>query len=203
MTMAVNDVVQVTAFFRDGQSAAQVVRHYRLTAVTEDDDLTAMSSLMTFLGTHWTNVIEVNSTASAGMVCLTAQKVMTGASRIFSAFFGAANGQVLGEANAAQLAVLVSLYTASTEAYGRGRMYIPFPAEANSEGGVILNTVADDLLLAVGPMLIDFTDSADNEWSPVVYGRSVEQANRITDYVLRPVLATQRRRRVGLQPFAT
>jgi len=203
MTLAVNDIVQVTAYFVDGRNSAQVVRHYKCTVVSEDDDLLAMTALMTFLTAHWTNTVGAVSTVSAAVVCYTAQKVGLAASRVFTLFEGNGNGQVLGEANAAQLAVLVSIYSADTSDAGRGRMYIPFPAEANSEGGVLINTAADDILAAITPMLVDFTDAADNEWEPGVWSRTTSVFNRCTDFVIRPVLATQRRRRTPLQPFAT
>lgn len=201
--MAVNDVWECVFNYRDGQSAAQMVRHYRV-AVEESETQTELTdALAVKLGALATDLIEVTSTASAALVCITSHRVIGGASRVFATFFGAANGAATGEANSAQLAILVSLYTNNITPSGRGRMYIPFPAESVSEGGVILNTVADDIVAKVDPMLTHFTDAAQNEYDPVVYSRETTSAAGIDSRVLRPVLATQRRRRVNLQPFAS
>ena len=48
--MAVNDVWQVNAFYRDGASAAQTVRHWRVTAQTSEGDLAFSEAFLDKLG---------------------------------------------------------------------------------------------------------------------------------------------------------
>lgn len=201
--MAVNDIWQATFFYVDGRSSAQMVRHYRVAVEESANETDLTDALAVKLGALATDLIEVTSTAAAALVCITLQKVLTGTSRVYATFFGAANGAATGEANAAQLAILVSLYTSNTTRQGRGRMYIPFPAESLSQGGILINTIADDIVQVVDPLLSDITDAEDNEYNAVVYSREGAAVAEIESRVLRPVLATQRRRRNPLQPFET
>lgn len=200
--MAVNDVWQVTAFYRDVAETAQVVRHWRVTVQESEGDLAFSEHFLNKLGPLYQDLIAVMSTSTAKLICLTAQKVAPTGSRVFVYFFASAPGAVSGDANAAQLAILLSLYSETPQPYARGRAFWPFPAESISVGGIVLNSVLTGIMTKINALFAPLTDADSNEYEPCIWSRKTSMAYDIVDYQLRPVLATQRRRRDPLQPFA-
>lgn len=200
--MAVNDVWQVTSFHQDGASTAQTVRHYRITTQVSETEIEFVEAMDNALGDLYEIANDYSSTASAKLVCLTFQKVSGDGSRIYPYFFAAAVGTASGEANAAQLAILISLYSETNQPYARGRWYWPFPAETLSVGGILDASLATNFAGAIADLLaVEIEDSAGNIVTPVVWSRKTSMAYDIVDAQIRPVLATQRRRREPTQPF--
>jgi len=200
--MAMNDVWQVNAFYRDGASAAQTVRHWRVTEQVSEGDLAFSEAFLNKLGPLYQAVQAKTSTATAKLICLTCLKVSPTGSRTFVYFFANAPGTLSGEANAAQLAILLSLYTETPQPYARGRIYWPFPAESISVGGIMLETALGVLMTPINALFApELTDAEDNKFVPVIWSRKTTQSYEITDYQMRPVLATQRPRQDPLQAF--
>lgn len=200
--MAVNDVWQVTAWFAAGVETAATSIHYRLTTEGDDDITTQGNDLASELATLYTALLEAISTSEVSLNAVTAHRISPLGSRVYVFFPTGAVGAITGEGNAAQLAVLVSVYTDLLNKSGRGRMYLPFPAETIANSGQLITSNAAAINVALGNMLTTpLSTSGGNEWESVVYSHTINQANAIVDWQLQPVLATQKRRRQSRQPL--
>lgn len=200
--MAVNDVWQVTGWFANGVETAATSLHYRLTTEGDDDITTQGKDIAADVAALFANLTDAICTAGVQLNAVTSHRVNPLGSRVFVNFPEGAVGGQSGEENAAQLAVLVSIYTDVQTKNGRGRMYFPFPAEGISNSGQILTARAAAINVILGNLLTTaITTSGGNEWEAVVFSPTLHTAQAVVDWQIQPVLATQKRRRQSRQPL--
>ena len=212
MTVAQNDVFEVVIELQDEAERALVVRHYRVESVTETDEEAFLASLTGhIISTCQISVLPVLP-GTASFTCVTAQRITPNPTRIATGFFPSNSGGVAGGSAPAQSCYLMSIYTARNDRRGRGRMYFPFPPDSFHGSGRIfdsqklnvdnaLNTlVSDDLVLPSGNGTLK-----PGVWSrgnPAAQPPVAAEFNDSVQTILRPVLASQKRRVNHHQSFA-
>lgn len=200
--MAVNDVWQSNIWIRSGPEIACVTTHWGLTNEVEPAVNLTGAALSNAVGARYSSILELVSTASAELVCCESKRVDPTGSPLFPFFFVAETGAVAGQEGPAQAAILVSKYSGTVSASGRGRMYLPFIAEAIMSSGRLLDDVEPTITAGLDTFFSPLTDQADNEWNAVIYSKKLAAAFGLNYYVLRPVIATQRRRVDWRQTFS-
>lgn len=204
MTLSVGDILLGTYNWTNRIEKGMIVRHYRVTDVSDDDDNASLQGLvdaMKDLGETITNDIHANGTT---FVSATLARIETNPTRIFSAFgIGipvAGNFQGTG----AQQAVVASLYPDAGSTPKQGRNFIPFLRGDYSESGQLETATVPDILAVIEPILLDDIPAAALAiMEPIIYSYSTQLAAKIKTLVLRPVLGTQRRRVDPHQNYTT
>lgn len=193
----VNDIVEVTHYCTEGDQAGLNVLHYKCTATvggpfTEQDVVAAFK----------TNV----SAKYIGLINNQAKFNGTTLRKWLSPNWGAyyysgvlLTGTAGVDALPRQSAGIVSWRTPNAGRRGRGRTYIPFPAEADNDTdaipstGYITNVVAlANRLINTGAMVITGANVAT--FALLVYSRDLGVFEQVDHYVTPRKWATQRRR---------
>jgi hypothetical protein len=182
------------------------VFHKEVTSVDEADEA--------IMGQGIADAINVLATASAGsfmgggafVVCTTARRIPPAeVTRIF-VDYSAQAPSILGEAVAAQSAMLFSMYPAPGAEIKSGRNYIPFLFRDQAKEGQILQASVGDLEVSFGSWLLEMLLITEGDLKPVLYRYATDILPAvivdIAEMVLRPVLASQRRRVQHHQPFS-
>lgn len=141
------------------------------------------------------------------LVCAHVRRVAPTGSRVFASYVdsGTAGGFAF-PAVSAQVAAVISKYTAVNDKTGRGRIYVAGIPESEVTLGAIetglgslesvLQQFADVFLLG------GWQDPTGNEFTPVLWSRKLDTAQPITATVIRPVTGIIRGRRSPNRPFA-
>lgn len=204
MSSAVGDIWETAVSLREHAEVAEVVFHHRLKVVgSSTDTKTVADGLLTSLATKVEEIMEVVNPASVTSQAISTHRVAgpSGTSRYYSRFTAIEGGLESGNTMPAQCAILCSKYSETNTKSGRGRLYWPFPNSTIVNSGQILDSVIlslDGKFEAI--LLLEFMSGPDDEWEPVVYSRVGGIGHLITDMVVRPVLASQKRRVVHKQP---
>ncbi len=111
---------------------------------------------------------------------------------------GQGPGLVTGDPLPKQIAGMITLRTALPGRANRGRMYVPFPAEAHNDADT--TPTAPYMVLLGNLGMVVWSDSVaggganTQTMSPGVYHRALGTLTRLTTYTTRDRWATQRRR---------
>lgn len=100
-------------------------------------------------------------------------------------------GTATGSALPADVAITVSLRTQLANRSGRGRFYLPQPAQSTSTAtGRILSTAVDTIIGALEPAW-----STYKAWgTPVIYSRTMKATQNVSSFNVGDLYDTQRRR---------
>lgn len=202
MANAVNDVWRCVLEWSESEETGMIVLHRKVTLVndTSEDVLGAALALrMVDLGDDWASDL---AGTGVNLVCATAQRInVANPTRIYTVFSSTAPS-IGSTAVPPQAAVLASVYPAAAALIKSGRSYFPFLDAAHQAAGEILSASQAAIEAAIEPLVKDLITIASVAELKAVLWRTVGQiAVEITSSVLRPVLASQRRRVVAHQKF--
>lgn len=194
--VAVNNILEMKLYARCQGQTSITVRHYRCTALAgtgrlDTDCVSALDGKFAtpfkeclctdaqYLGTS----LQIIKSIRRGLVYTT---VSTG------------DGQYAGEPLPKQTAGLITLRTEEATRAGRGRMYIPFPAEGANHSdakptGAYLDALHNFALL-VDDTVVVVSGANSVTLVPVIYHRATLGTTNITEAVERTYWGTQRRR---------
>jgi hypothetical protein len=195
--MAVNDIIEFKIFSQAPSQVAINVRHYKITfEVGEGASLEAMAgNLAAALAPLYTPIMASNAVFAG----VTARHIFPLPVRLETAIQGTATGgTAVGEALPKQVSGIITLGTGLAGRANRGRIYIPFPTEANNEANSTPDATYLQSLALIGLQLVltrtvtvgvNTTDIA-----PVIWHRETLTSTPITMFIDRDKWATQRRR---------
>jgi hypothetical protein len=201
MAYTVGDIMLVRNICLTPSDGAINARHYRVSAVggTGPTDQEAAN----VFATSWKPLY-------VALMAATATWFQTDIRRIFPLPLGATSisdlttavGSVIPDALPQQISGIITLHTALAGRAGRGRIYVPFPAEADSSGsppvplaGYItrLNALRDAMLLTLTtPGMVN-----NATFQPVIWHRASSTFTLVASATSRNYWATQRRRNNG------
>lgn len=202
MAMAVDQVHMLTIWTQSGDQGGLMTRHYRVSSITgvgatEQEVVDAMSSF-------WDAFIKPMLTNTATYDGCTLQKVkpLPKGNRYVS-FNDAGAGTAGTDPLPRQVSGVISLRTALAGREFRGRVYMPFPDESDSD--------ADNPSVGYQVALAALAAELDNNrviigaggsttLVPVIYSRKLDQVNDIVQAIARSTWGTQRRRGSFGQP---
>ena len=201
--MSMNDVWEINQEYRFDEESGLYRGHYKEVVGGETNLEQAGLKIVLALHTLLSNIIAPNLASETDLVCTTARKVSGEGSRVFTQYGTEDIGSMAGPPIEAGTAVLVSKYTATNNAHARGRAFMPFLSKDFSFNGLVtvehaitLEAMAEDYL---NPQQLDVDDVG--EMVGVVWSGTTSASFDIVNVVLRPRLASQRRRKVHHQPF--
>lgn len=197
--MAVGDVYRVEAQWQVGSQPTMNVMHaVQMTEETLlDNPATGLIEVMSDLFTNF--AMQLAETVRCITIYCIRVHPTTGIPA--TVVFGGGEsivGQIEDWHCAPQVAVLVSLYTTNPTRHGRGRIYIPGWPQSNEHNGQMteeahgaMTAACADLTNTLGPAA-----GATAEFRVCVSSAANDYAALpVQDYIVRPNLATQRRRR--------
>lgn len=192
----VGDIYEVALWSHMGVQAGIMVRHYRVLAVRGAGVTDA--AIAALVSSEFAAKVKALLCTSATFEGATVQKISPAPVGSRTADLGDAGAGTGGATiMPPQVAGLITHRTSLAGKSKRGRSYIPFPAEEDSDAGnptaayvVKLDTLASEFqqLLLVG------TGGNEADLKPVVWSRKLSTATDITLSIARTVWATQRRR---------
>ncbi len=208
MVVAIGDIYQVQVEFRRDVESASIVRHYECTDVTDTDEETVGEALVGTIEDLWESSYIPLMGNNAALICVTARRLPPAqTTRTYVTFSGTAGqGTGLQPSRGAQQALLVSLYPDSGGDPKQGRNYVPFLAGELTKTGQIIAIGLTSIETAMTALLVTkvvLTSVA--EFNPALAKKVLLNwiSEIITARVVRPVLATQRRRVVHHQTTTT
>lgn len=199
MTVAVDDLFVVNVEFENGPERAMNVIGYKCSAVLDSDEDVFIQALVDKVVVEAQEYVLNLSGEGTLLVCATARRVPPGEpTRIYTEFGpGSASINPI-HPSGAQTAILLSKYAASGETPKQGRIYLPFPAKDLSEDGQIKD--GEKTLIASetdpwlkDPMVLTSVGTVLPAIIRLVTGLPAVAA-LVDDLIIRPVLASQRRR---------
>lgn len=197
MALALGEIYMARLYCQAGVQAGINVRHYKIVAIgnpaNEVDDLAVV--LDNALAGLYKNLLSVN----ASWIGVNIQRVYPLPPTVaVGANANAGPGLVVGDILPGQTAGLISLRTAFAGRSFRGRAYIPFPSESDSQPSGVPSAAYMTSLAAIADILVqdqEFGDPANPATArPVIWSRKDTVPNDITGAVTRNGWATQRRR---------
>jgi len=203
MANAIGDVWKCVVEFEQGEERGMIVFHRAVTLVNDTNE----DVLGAALATELVSLADTLNTAFQGLsshvVCATAQRVnVLNPTRIYTVF-STQLPSTGGTSVSAQDAVLMSSYPAAGGLIKSGRNFIPFLDENLMVAGQILAISVTAITNAIEPLLLDLIQLTSVADLKAVLWRTVGQiVVDVTSNVLRPVLATQRRRVLHHQNFS-
>lgn len=203
--MAMFDIWESVLTFIEGREQAEIVIHHKLEAENEADLEDTAIALLTAVTSKANDIMEELNPTTVQMAVATTHRIKgtAGTSRYFTLFPGATGG-VSSDSVGAQLAAVFSKYTDNNSPTERGRTFWPFIARSIQNSGQIGLTVALSVQSDLDALYKDgFSDGQTNSWNGCIWSRKDQTGYEITQVVLRPVLALQRRRVQHKQPFAS
>lgn len=202
--MAQNDVWEISQEWTCGVNSGLLRGHFK-----ENDshslDLEQLGlKIVAAAEAHFYNQASQWMPTAAQVVCTTAKMVSNAGSRIFTQYgTGSQDGQASGTPVAAAMAMLVSKYSTVNDKSKRGRLFLPFLSQFFTDGEVIYDSqkvALDGWIEALfNPTSWSITDVG--EMKGVIWSPKLKSAIEIANLVLRPVLASQRRRTVHHRSF--
>jgi len=205
MTIVVGDLIQCNVEFELASERAMNVVGYRVSEVTDDDETTFIEALLAELVVQTNEVVSGIMGQGAFLVCCTGQRVLPGdPTRIYTKF-GDGTASVLPKAGGAQLSILVSKYADPGDTPQQGRAFVPFPSESLSTDGQIDDDKETSITDDVKTWLVDeLVFGTIGKAKPAII-RLIKDLpslwSEVKEIVLRPVLASQRRRVQHHQTF--
>jgi len=194
--MEVADIVQVRIYCTMGNQTAVNVRHYAVTAKAGvgATPLEFAAQISAAVAGPYKGLMS----SLADFHGVDAQVVWPIPGLAEGTIANAGPGTITGDPLPFQTCGLIALRTATPTRHGRGRVYIPFPAETdNSNTGVpsagyvtALDLIGTQLFLPRTPG----TGGNTNTLTPVIYNRVAHTALGVTQWISRLYWATQRRR---------
>jgi len=199
MANEIGDVWECAIEWSNGIEKATNVFHRQVTAVTSPQESDLGNELVNdLIGLAETAATNHMGAATEG-VCATARRVPPAEpTRVFVSY-GAVAPIIGGVSVPAQSAVLMSMYPESGGEIKSGRNYIPFYDSTNEDAGQIAATEEAGLLTDFGKIFLDqiiLTAIADMDAVLYRYATDILPPVVVTiiEMILRPVLASQRRR---------
>jgi len=202
MANAIGDVWKCVLEYEEGEERGMIVFHREVSLVNDTDEDVLGPALTAELVTLGDAINLALMGTGSSLVCATAQRVNTVAPTRIYTTFSTATASAGGTSLGAQQAVLMSSYPGAGELIKSGRNFFPFIDEGKQLAGQILDTIKTAFIDAIEPLLLDIiqlTSVADLK--AVLYRRVGQIVVDVTTNVLRPVLATQRRRVIHHQTF--
>lgn len=201
---ALNDIVRVEVIFATTASSkfvGQCVLHYRASKVPENQPFSVCASELTDgIEAAWSGLV----TQVSSVIKLSHIEVhgVTDKTASFSKTYDKAGSGTAGNMPA-QCAALLSLYTAKAGRFYRGRNYWPGFGKAGHDGGHWDSSLVKNLQTFGNALRSIKGDTGTCQWEWGVYhvqdpknpsGSPTTQINDVTNVVVRPIAATQRRR---------
>src|SRR6185295_487266 len=203
----VGDILEVKVFCMQGDQLGINVQHFDVVSLTGVPSLEATATDMeTNLSVYYSNVLVEHARFRGITLAVVAPSPIAGVIRNAHAI----DGLVSGDALPKQCAGIVSLRTATVGRTGRGRIYVPFPAEAScGADGQPLASYRTDLSIIgdyfVNDQLIDQGSGDTVTIHGSVYHRITTTSTLYAGYVIPIKFATQRKRgdygRINTPPF--
>lgn len=196
--MAVGDIYSVAIHYNIGSELTMNVIHLRETTESTDSipAQAVASAVINEWGTHYGTTLF--SEASQGTL-LVVRRVKPTAGVPGIIILGATD--IVGTAPTAPIpstsALLISLYTATFTASGRGRVYVPGVATENQNDGQ-LDAGAETAATLFANMFEEPwvpTGTFTGEWESVVYSRKLGTAQAVVSAIAHTNLASQKGRR--------
>lgn len=199
--MAVNDIYRVEIFQNVGSELTMNVLHVR--EVVSETVLTIPADAVIQMVTELYQALAPSLSEDWRVTQINARRVSPGPGIPSSLVFGGAEaivGETVGEIVPSQAAVLISLYSSNGAPTGRGRQYIPGLASIDQNEGQLTETAWGVLDAAAGPQYTSAHGpflGGDGEWRYTIHGGGVGPSSDqdVVSAVVRPNMATQRRRR--------
>jgi hypothetical protein len=206
MTVAVGDVWQTIMEFQCGAEKGLLVRHHQVTVVNETSEELFGQALADRLEVIAGGISVSDMALDCFLVCATAQrKPPADPTRIYTTF-GDGVKSILAAPNGAQNCLLFSTYADPGEEPVQGRAFTPFPPESISTDGQVDAAEEAGLFSAWRPLLLDaLLLATEGTLIPALYRQTspiAGIASAIVTLVLRPVIASQRRRVDHHQTFS-
>lgn len=195
--LLLNDVVKVTFFNKQGSQVSQNVVHFIVDAVTGTPTEQGVAD---DLSTVWSSLYADLMTDKAEYRGLRLQRVGLMPTQGVLTTSGVGAGTLAGDALPPQTAGLIRKLTDTVGRTGRGRFYIPFPAEASSDANGRPNVSYQTSMAAFVTKLTTtttygpFGNNADLTPCLFKITLGIGTVKRITSAVRRADWATQRRR---------
>ncbi len=198
MTVAVGDIYQVQIEFQRDVEVASIVRHMEVTGATDTDEDSVgdelCAAVVQEVETGWIPLMGPN----ANLICVTCRRLPPGEpTRTYINFSSSGTGTGTTNSHGAQQALLTSLYAASGAVVKAGRNYLPFLAGENSFAGQVVTSVLTAIENAVESILVStYVLPGGTELTPAIARKVISDwiSDLIVSFVVRPVLASQRRR---------
>lgn len=199
--MAVNDIYRCEIFQNVGSEITMNVLHVRETVAETINDVPAkcVNEMISVLY----GALAAELSEDWRVIQLTARRLSAGAGIPATTVLGGAEaivGEVVSEIVPSQAAILFSFYTLTADKTGRGRLYLPGCPESSQNEGQLVEAEFDDFdviaeaqfLGEKGPFL-----AGDGKWRFCVHGGGASPTADwdFKEVIVRPNLATQRRRR--------
>lgn len=197
--LAIGDIIEVTFLQRFGAQTGAMVYHLRVDniangAVEDQDVANSMSSLFAPL-------IKACMGSTAEYVKTRAQVISPVRRPAVQSTLQAGAGSILGDMLPPQCAGLIKLAGEIANRHGRGRKYVPFPAESESAAGGVPSAFYITALDALKDELIDDHQVAAGgvgpgiaDLDPIIWNRSLGSYQNVTGGASVQAWATQRRR---------
>ncbi len=209
MAVAVDDVWECGVEWRNDAETGVIVFHKQVSDVIEFDDNLFGQQLAESLNTLGTVATLAQMGNDTFVVCATARRVGPAEpTRIFTDFAGQTKVVSMEEPVPAQDSVLFSSYPDAGAEIASGRSFIPFLAVGSQVTGAIKSSIETLLKSDFAAFLFDdLAIPLFGTLKPVLYRKATmvlpAVIDAITDFVLRPMLASQRRRTVHHQTFSS
>lgn len=205
MVVAIGDIWQTQVEFRRDVESASIVRAYEVIDVTDTDEVLFGEGIVAQLLDRWETNWIPKMGPNADIICATARRVLPGApTRTFVDFSTAGSGTGILDATSAQDSLLISLYPDSGGDPKSGRAYLPFISKDNILTGQVQTASMAGLITAIEAIyLVKLIIAAVGELEAAIARPGAPTlpwiAELIKSLVVRPVLASQRRRVVHHQ----
>ena len=196
VVMAVNDIIEVRFVCTQLDQTAINVRHYKVTATTgTSQTLGDFSDVLDPIFAPLLKALLNTNAAYYGTVVRRVSPIPP--STIAWTNTGAAGGNALGDLLPRQTCGLIGLQTQFAGRAFRGRFYVPFPGEADSDANALpvagyRGRLANLAFALTGNQLVGIANTAT--LIPVIYHRASNTTTPINASVIRTKWATQRRR---------
>jgi len=194
------NIIEARFFCQDVEQASVNVLHYRIDNVAGGDVFASDVALAlgTGLAVPYKNIIAVQATYR-GVECrvVNVPKPLPAA---YGSAFGAGPGLGTGGVLPRQTSGIITLRTELGGPFGRGRIYLPFPPVVANDPAGVPTVGHQNLMTAWGQAAIKVytVNNVGNTGActatPVLYHRDLKTYSQITNIVVRPVWATQKRR---------
>lgn len=205
MTNAVGDIWECVAEFGLGSERGSMVFHREVTDVSDTSEIVMGDGIVTSLLTDAQATVADHMGTDAFLVCTTARRVPPAEITRTFVNYGTQALSILAKAVAAQSSVLLSMYPEPGGAIKNGRNYMPFLENIQQDAGQILAAGKAALEDSLNTWLLDVMTLTAGNLKAVLYryATDIDPAVivEIAESVLRPVLASQRRRVQHHQPF--
>ena len=208
MTIQTGQIVESAFEWSNGPEKGMMCRHYVITDANETNEEAFMEGMVDEITTLCEAITSAISADETVFNCATLQRLKTlipvagAATRIFYKFGLGIPVSANAPAKGAQQSAVVSLYPASGSNPKQGRNFFPFLRGDFTEEGQIKNANQATIHNELDKITMDpIVASSIGTLAPVIYSKATELYADILSSVLRPVLATQKRRVDHHQPF--